>query len=260
MILDRILERKRVEIEAAFGREAPDALARRAERWTPAPRDFAGALSGGEPPRVVAEVKRRSPSRGLIRADFDPEAIAAAYVEGGAAAISVLTDESFFGGHLDFLAAIRKRVELPLLRKDFLIDAYQVDEARVAGADAVLLIVAALEPTRLGGLHARAEQLGLAALVEVHDEAELEAALAVGARIVGINNRDLGSFETDLAVTERLAPRIPEGVVVVAESGIFTRADMARLADAGAHAFLVGESLMREADVASALRRLRRAS
>jgi indole-3-glycerol phosphate synthase len=260
VILDRILERKRTEIEAAWRREAPEVLAQRAEACASAPRDFAAAIAAGEAPRVIAEVKRRSPSKGLIRADFDPEAIAGAYAEGGAAAISVLTDEAFFGGHLDFLRAIRGRVDVPLLRKDFVIDAYQVDEARVAGADAVLLIVAALDPERLVRLHARAQCLGLAALVEVHDERELETALGAGARVVGINNRDLRSFETDLAVTERLAPRVPEGVVVVAESGIFTRADMARLSDAGAHAFLIGESLMREADVADALRRLRRAS
>ena len=155
---------------------------------------------------------------------------------------------------------MRGAVSVPLLRKDFVIDAYQVDEARVAGADAVLLIAAALEEGALAELRARAEALGLCALVEVHDEAELDAALASGARVIGINNRDLRTFETDLAVTERLAPRVPEGVVVVAESGIFTRTDMARLAASGAHAFLVGESLMRETDVAGALRRLRRAS
>ncbi len=260
MILDEILAHKRTELEAAFQREAPEALARRAEADTAVLRDFVAAISQGPTPRVIAEVKRRSPSKGLIRADFDPVACAEAYAEGGAAAISVLTDESFFGGHLDFLAAVRERVALPLLRKDFVIDAYQVDEARVAGADAVLLIVAALDRDALAALHTRALALGLAPLVEVHDEGELEVALGVGAKVVGINNRDLKSFETDLAVTERLAPRVGEGVVVVAESGIFTHADMVRLAESGANAFLVGESLMREADVVSALRRLRRAS
>jgi indole-3-glycerol phosphate synthase len=260
MILDRILDHKRSELDAARRREAPEQLARRAEGLGAPLRDFAGAIARGPEPRVIAEVKRRSPSRGEIRADFDPVACAVAYAQGGAAAISVLTDESFFGGHLDFLAAVRAAVDAPLLRKDFVIDAYQVDEARVAGADAVLLIAAALTPETLDALRLRAEALGLTALVEVHDEAELEVALAAGARVIGINNRDLRSFETDLGVTERLAPRVPEGVVVVAESGIFTRADMARLAASGAHAFLVGESLMREADVAGALRRLRRAS
>jgi indole-3-glycerol phosphate synthase len=258
MILDEILERKRRELAAAQGREAPDALAQRAESETEPLRDFAGALRHGPVPRVVAEIKRRSPSRGEIRRHFDPVACAKAYEEGGAAAISVLTDESFFGGHLDHLTAVRRAVGSPLLRKDFVIDAYQVDEARVAGADAVLLIAAALTPDLLAQLQQRARGLGLAALVEVHDEAELEVALASGARLVGINNRDLRSFETDLAVTERLAPRIPEGVVAVSESGIFTPADLARMAACGAHAVLVGESLMREEDVAGALRRLRR--
>jgi len=260
MILDEILAHKRTELEAAWQREAPEALARRAESEGPALRDFAAAISEGPAPRVIAEVKRRSPSKGLIRPDFEPVACAVAYAEGGAAAISVLTDESFFGGHLDYLGAVRERVDVPLLRKDFVIDAYQVDEARVAGADAVLLIVAALDRDTLAALHARAVSLGLMPLVEVHDEAELEVALGVGARVIGINNRDLKSFETDLAVTERLAPRVGEGVVVVAESGIFTHADMVRLAESGAHAFLVGESLMREPDVVGALRRLRRAS
>ena len=260
MILDDILEHKRCELDAARAREAPASGAKRAEAVRAAPRDFAGAISHGPAPRVIAEIKRRSPSRGEIRADFDAVACARAYAAGGAAAISVLTDETFFGGRLDDLAAVRHAVDRPLLRKDFVLDPYQIDEARVAGADAVLLIVAALERGLLVRLHARAAELGLAVVVEVHDEAELERALAIGARIVGINNRDLRSFETDLAVTERLAPRVPEGVVVIGESGIFQPADVARLAKSGAHAFLVGESLMREADVAEALRRLRRAS
>jgi len=260
VILDEILAHKRVELERARAAEAPEALARRAEAAPAATRDFAAALVEGVEPRVIAEVKRRSPSRGEIRPAFDAVACARAYAEGGAAAISVLTDETYFGGHLRYLTAIRAAVDVPLLRKDFVIDAYQVDEARVAGADAVLLIVAALKQDELERLAARARERSLCALVEVHDEAELERALAAGARVVGINNRDLRTFDTDLAVTERLAPRIPEGVVVVAESGIFTRADTARLAKSGADAFLVGESLMREPDVADALRRLRRAS
>jgi indole-3-glycerol phosphate synthase len=259
-VLDEILGHKRIELTAARSREAPEKLARRAEEATAPLRDFAAAIASGPEPRVIAEVKRRSPSRGEIRPDFDAVACAVGYAEGGAAAISVLTDESYFGGHLDYLLAVRRAVGVPVLRKDFVIDAYQVDEARVAGADAVLLIAAALTPDALRTLRARAEALGLCALVEVHDEAELDVAIASGARVIGINNRDLRTFETDLAVTERLAPRVPEGVVVVAESGIFTRDDMARLSASGADAFLVGESLMREADVAGALRRLRRAS
>ena len=260
MILDEILGHKRAELAAARLHEAPEKLARRAEEETAPLRDFAGAIARGPEPRVIAEVKRRSPSRGEIRADFDPVACALAYAEGGAAAISVLTDETFFGGHLDFLAAVRRAVPMPLLRKDFVVDVYQIDEARVAGADAVLLIAAALGPDELVSLRERAEALGLCALVEVHDELELAVALDSGARVIGINNRDLRTFHTDLAVTERLAPRIPEGVVVVAESGIFTRTDMARLAASGAQAFLIGESLMREADMAGALKRLRRDS
>jgi len=260
VILDRILDAKRRELDAARARTAPDELARAAETHREVPRDFAAALRSGPAPRVIAEIKRRSPSKGEIRPDFDALACAVAYAEGGAAALSVLTDEGFFGGRLEILGQVRQRVDLPLLRKDFLIDAYQVDEARVAGADAVLLIVAALEAEALLALHARARALGLAALVEVHDEAELEVALGCGAELVGVNNRDLRSFETDLAVTEKLAPRVPEGVTLVAESGIFTPDDVARLARAGAHAFLVGESLMRQEDVAEALRRLRRSS
>ncbi|MEM7413591.1 MAG: indole-3-glycerol phosphate synthase TrpC [Myxococcota bacterium] len=258
MILDEILATKRVELDAALARESRDALAARAEAMDEPTRPFREALAAGPTPRVIAEVKRRSPSKGEIRPDFDPAACARAYAEGGAAAISVLTDEPYFGGHLDYLAQVRAEAPCPLLRKDFTIDAYQIDEARVAGADAVLLIVAALTPAELVALQKRAHALGLAALVEVHDEAELDVALEAGATIVGINNRDLRTFVTDLAVTERLAPKVPSDVVLVAESGIASVADRDRLAAAGAHAFLVGESLMRQDDVAEALRRLRR--
>jgi indole-3-glycerol phosphate synthase len=223
-----------------------------------APRGFRRALESAPRPRVIAEIKRRSPSRGEIRADFDAAACARAYAGAGAAALSVLTDERYFGGSLAVLAQVREAVSLPLLRKDFIVDAYQVDEARVHGADAVLLIAAALDPGALRGLAAHAEAIGLDALVEVHDERELEAALAAGADLIGINNRDLRTFEVDLGVTERLAGKLPEGCVVVSESGIFTARDWERLEAAGAHAFLVGEALMRESDVGAALRRLRR--
>jgi indole-3-glycerol phosphate synthase len=255
-ILDEILAHKREELEAEL-RERPAAeLAERALR-TPPTRGFRRALCEAPEPRVIAEVKRRSPSRGEIRPDLDPVACAKAYAEAGAAAISVLTDERFFGGHLDHLGAVRAAVDVPLLRKDFVIDAYQIDQARVAGADAVLLIVAALEPALLAELHTHAQGLGLDALVEVHDEAELERALVAGADLLGINNRDLRSFRVELATSERLAPLVPEGVVWVAESGIHTSADLERLRAAGAQAVLVGESLMRAPDVGAALRTLR---
>lgn len=257
MILDEILEQKRRELDRARAALSPEDLARAASELSEPPRHFRRALESAPAPRIVAEIKRRSPSRGEIRHAFDPVACAEAYAEGGACALSILTDEHYFGGHLSFLSKVRRAVDLPLLRKDFTIDAYQVDEARVASADAVLLIAAALGQSDLVALRARAALLSLDALVEVHDESELERALDAGADLIGINNRDLRSFETDLAVTERLAPRIPEGTVVVAESGIFTSADIARLSRAGAHAFLVGESLMRQEDLVQALRALR---
>jgi len=257
-ILDEILARKCTELEAARERLAPKELARRAETMTEPTRAFRKSLERAPEPRIIAEVKRRSPSRGEIRPDLDPVACARAYAEGGAAALSVLTDTHYFGGELAYLGAIRAAVDLPLLRKDFLVDTYQVDEARVAGADAVLLIVAALEASALERLLERSRELGLDSLVEVHDAAELDVALEAGADLLGINNRNLHSFETDLAVAESLAPQVPPGTLVVAESGIFEPADLARLGAAGAQAFLVGESLMREQDVAQALERLRR--
>jgi indole-3-glycerol phosphate synthase len=254
-ILDEILAHKRVEVDEAKRRLAPAALADRARARREPPRGFRRALLG-RGPHVIAELKRRSPSRGEIRRDFDPVAIARAYQAAGAAALSVLTDERYFGGSLAVLEAVRAATPLPLLRKDFVVDAYQIDEARVAGADAVLLIVAALAPAEVERLHAHALLLGLDVLVEVHDEAELDVAKGAGAELIGINNRNLKSFVTDLAVTERLAPRAPSGALIVAESGITGPEDVARLARAGASAFLVGESLMREPDPGRALRRL----
>jgi indole-3-glycerol phosphate synthase len=263
-ILEEILAHKREEVAAARRSSPADELARRAEEVDAMPRGFREALASGPRPRVIAEIKRRSPSKGEIRRNFEPVDCARAYAEAGAAAISVLTDEHYFGGHLDHLEKVRRAVDLPLLRKDFVVDPYQVDEARVRGADAVLLIVAAFPgvsaDTELRALRDRASGLGLDALVEVHDEAELETALAAGADLVGVNNRDLRSFQVDLGVTERLAKRVPEGVVCVAESGIFTSKDVERLEAAGAHAVLVGEAMMREADLGAALRRLRRIS
>jgi len=261
-ILDEILAHKREELEAAKRALSPGELARRAESLREPTRGFARALRRAPRPAVIAELKRRSPSKGLIRADFEPVACARAYREGGAACLSVLTDQHYFGGELAYLERVRAAVDLPLLRKDFVVDAYQVDEARAAGADAVLLIVAALDGREIEAFAKRAGELGLDALVEVHDEAELEVALDAGARLVGVNNRDLRTFHTDLAVTERVAARLrrdarAKDVLLVAESGIHTPDDVARLEAAGAGAFLVGESLMREDDLASALRRLR---
>jgi indole-3-glycerol phosphate synthase len=259
-VLAEILEHTRRELAQARERCPAPAMAARARAVAGAPRGFRRALTSGERPRVIAEIKRRSPSRGEIRADFDGVACARAYAAAGAAALSVLTDAHYFGGSLELLGRIRRAVELPLLRKDFILDAYQIDEARVYGADAVLLIAAALTPPALAALREHAEALGLDALVEIHDESELEAALASGADLIGINNRDLRSFAVDLGVTERLAGKVPEGCVVVAESGIFTPRDWQRLEAAGAQAYLVGEALMRESDIGAALERLRRVS
>ncbi len=256
-ILDDILAHKVEEVAEAKRALPPPQLEQRAREIRNPTRGLRRALSGTPRPRIIAELKRRSPSRGEIRPGFDAAACAKAYAENGAAAISVLTDERFFGGSLELLRVVREQVSVPLLRKDFVIDPYQIDEARVAGADAVLLIVAALDPHAVEELAGRAAGLGLDALVEVHDERELEHALAAGADLIGVNNRDLRTFETDLAVTERLAKHVPRGVVLVAESGIFTHDDVRRLERAGAQACLVGESLMREPDLGLALRELR---
>jgi len=269
VILDQILATKRDELVALQAREPLAALRRRAEA-APPPRGFLERLAGrspgapaaapaaqGRPLRVIAEVKKASPSKGLIRPDFDPVAIARAYAAAGAACISVLTDTPYFQGRLEYLAAIRAVVpQVPLLRKDFVIDPYQLYEARAAGADAVLLIVAVLAPPQLTELHALATALGLDALVEVHTAAELETALRLQPQLIGINNRDLRTFHTTLDVTRELAPRVPADVLLVSESGIGTRADLAVLAAAGARAVLVGESLMCQPDVAAALRAL----
>ena len=257
-ILDEIIRHKRRDLERAKAQRSIAEQAELAEAMDDRVRGFRAALLSAPRPRVIAEIKRRSPSRGEIRSDLDPVECAKACAEAGAAALSVLTDERYFGGRLEFLQAARGTVSLPLLRKDFIVDSYQVDEARVGGADAVLLITSVLSPSALGALRERAASLGLDALVEVHDEGELKIALDVGADLIGINNRDLQTFEVDLGVTEKLAAAIPEGVVVVAESGIFCAGDMERLEGAGAQAFLVGEVLMREDDIGLALRRLRR--
>ena len=239
---------------AAADRRSSDALASRAAAAT-APRGFASALAGRGPAglAVVAEVKRRSPSRGDLDVGLDPARVAADYAAGGASCLSVLTDERFFGGSPADLAAARAACGLPVLRKDFTVCPADVYDARIMGADAVLLIVAALDDAQLAELHALARAVGLDALVEVHDEEELERALAVGARLVGVNQRDLLTFEVDHARAERLAGAIPAGVVAVAESGVRDAADAARLASAGYQAVLVGETLVRSAERAGAV-------
>ena len=219
-------------------------------------RDFAGALRRSKGVALIAEVKKASPSAGIIRADFDPVKIAGEYEGAGAVALSVLTDKKFFQGELDYLRQIRATVRLPLLRKDFIIDERQIHEAVAAGADAVLLIAAILDDAQLSAFRQLTNQLKLAALVEVHDDRELTRALAAGAEIIGINNRNLKTFQVDLATTEKLVAQIPSGKTIVAESGIHTQADVARVAAAGVHAILVGESLMRSNSIVGKVREL----
>jgi len=255
-ILTTIVNHKREEVAALRRAESLDSVRMRAAEAEDIPRGFAAALRSAHNSgwtTVIAEVKKGSPSKGVIRADFDPVDIAMTYEAHGACCLSVLTDERFFLGNLRFLGLIRERVGLPLLRKDFIIDPYQLYEARAAGADAALLIAAILQPDQLAELVGTARELFLDILLEVHDEADLEKALTTDCELIGVNNRDLRTFVTDLAVTERLLPRIPAERFVVSESGIVTRADIDRLLAAGAGGFLVGESLMREDDMGAKL-------
>jgi indole-3-glycerol phosphate synthase len=234
-------------------REPQATLERRALGAAPRGDRFEAALGAHGRVNVIAECKRRSPSKGVLAPDYDPVAIAGAYERGGAAAISVLTEPTFFDGSLEHLAAVRASVALPLLRKDFVVDEYQLLEARASGADAVLLIVAALEQADLVRLQARARALGLATLVEVHDEEELARALDSGARIVGVNNRNLRTLAVDVEASDRLAARMPADVIAVSESGLRSRADVERLSAAGYRAFLIGERFMTDPDPAGAI-------
>ncbi len=259
MILDKIVAVKKEEVAAAKEAMSLAELQARVGDVEDVPRGFARALRSASESgwtALITEVKKGSPSKGIIRADFDPLDIAETYQNNGATCLSVLTDEPFFYGHLRYLGLIREQVSLPLLRKDFICDPYQIVEARVYGADAVLLIAAMLSVEQLCEFSGVAKGLGLDVLLEIHNEEELDAALQTDCQLIGINNRDLKTFATDLGTTARLAKQIPAERLIVAESGIHSRADIERLQQAGARAFLVGESLMREDDIGAKLQDL----
>ncbi|MDO8683656.1 MAG: indole-3-glycerol phosphate synthase TrpC [Armatimonadota bacterium] len=255
MILDEIIKHKREEV-ALQKQAVPLPELRSRLKDASQVRDFSSALlrAEGEPLRIIAEVKKASPSKGVIREDFDPVEIARIYESNGASAISVLTDEKYFQGSLGYLIGVKSAVKLPVLRKDFIVDEYQIFQSRAAGADAILLIVATLTEDELKSYLAVAGELGLHCLVEVHDGWELDIAIAAGARIIGVNNRNLKTFNVDVSTTTRLIPRMPNGAIVVSESGIRSKYDIQFLADKGAHAALIGEALMRSPDIGAKLR------
>ncbi len=254
-ILQKIVDHKLSEIAAAKAARPIQDVTAAADKAAE-PRDFLSALQNAEDIALIAEVKKASPSKGVIRADFDPVKIAKIYAQSGASCISVLTDENFFQGHLDYLTAIRQQVDIPLLRKDFIIDEYQVFEARAAGADGVLLIAECLTPDQLIGLHQRICDLGMTPLVELYDEENVEKVIAAHPVLVGVNNRDLNTFEVDLNHSVNVKKLLPPSVTFVSESGIYSPSDVQMLRENGVDAMLVGESLMRADDIGDAVKTL----